>query len=449
METASNKSYKELFLAIMANLDTTSDDYNRRTVRYECNMPIPHKCPIKESCIGGVNATCIQGYTGVLCAVCEKGFMKNFGKCIRCPSAVVAVLQFLAYIVVFVLLCWLVSLTDRKRMSNSNETRGDSEVITRDDRTFADAILSSFKILIGFYQVLSGMHPLARDHENNNEPLAYQAIFFASCHSVVTHFALQKREMEMEMHEPRKMEKLVNVRSRVGYSTTKEIVAVAFETVMAAVIRLGNKEVLPATTEGSENVFSQKLFTLEKRRWMKDEEVHLCPLCNNKFSQIRRKHHCRQCGRIFCSKCCDSKVSLSQLGYDEPQRVCESCAPVCEIMSKARSPQFAKKLEAAQSLAQMTKEIESLIKVVELGGIQTLIYLSQSINDGIKASVADAIHTLATQTVLHPLLVRCGAIKAICRFLGTIGHYYELYAHKNFMEMLRYIFEVGYIAKGS
>ena len=34
------------------------------------------------------------------------------------------------------------------------------------------------------------------------------------------------------------------------------------------------------------------------------------------------------------------QVSLSQLGYDEPQRVCDSCAPVCEIMSKARSPQF-------------------------------------------------------------------------------------------------------------
>ena len=165
METASNKSCKELFLSFMANLDTKSDSYNRRTVHYECNMPTPHKCPIKGSCIGGVNATCKLGYKGVLCAVCEKGFMKNFGKCIKCPSAVVAVIQFLAYIVVFVLLCWLVSLTDRIRMSNSNETREDSEAITRDDRTFADAILSSFKILIGFYQVLSGtIHALGYIH---------------------------------------------------------------------------------------------------------------------------------------------------------------------------------------------------------------------------------------------------------------------------------------------
>ena len=165
METASNKSCKELFLSFMANLDTKSDSYNRRTVHYECNMPTPHKCPIKGSCIGGVNATCKLGYKGVLCAVCEKGFMKNFGKCIKCPSAVVAVIQFLAYIVVFVLLCWLVSLTDRIRMSNSNETREDSDAITRDDRTFADAILSSFKILIGFYQVLSGtIHALGYIH---------------------------------------------------------------------------------------------------------------------------------------------------------------------------------------------------------------------------------------------------------------------------------------------
>lgn len=35
-----------------------------------------------------------------------------------------------------------------------------------------------------------------------------------------------------------------------------------------------------------------------------------------------------------------SQVSLAQLGYDELQRVCDSCAPVCDLISKARSPQF-------------------------------------------------------------------------------------------------------------
>eukprot|EP00794_Sanderia_malayensis_P017742 gene17742-19516_t len=173
--------------------------------------------------------------------------------------------------------------------------------------------------------------------------------------------------------------------------------------------RLGNREVYPASTEGPENVFSQKQFTLAKRRWIKDDEVHVCPLCNHKFNQIRRRHHCRQCG----------KVSLTHIGYDEPQRVCDYCAPVCEIISKARSTQFAKKQEAAQALAEMTKETEGLVKIIELGGVQTLIYMSQSINDPIKASVANAIHTLATHTVLHEVLVKCGAIKAICSLLTS------------------------------
>ncbi len=34
----------------------------------------------------------------------------------------------------------------------------------------------------------------------------------------------------------------------------------------------------------------------------------------------------------------------------------------------------------------------------------------------LQASVANAVHTLATHTVLHEVLVNCGAIKAICRY---------------------------------
>jgi hypothetical protein len=43
-------------------------------------------------------------------------------------------------------------------------------------------------------------------------------------------------------------------------------------------------------------------------RWMPDDEAHTCPLCNQKFNQLRRKHHCRQCGRVLCNKCCSEKV---------------------------------------------------------------------------------------------------------------------------------------------
>ncbi|MFO0007581.1 MAG: FYVE zinc finger domain-containing protein, partial [bacterium] len=37
-------------------------------------------------------------------------------------------------------------------------------------------------------------------------------------------------------------------------------------------------------------------------RWVKDEEVDKCHKCQVKFSTLTRRHHCRECGSIFCDK---------------------------------------------------------------------------------------------------------------------------------------------------
>lgn len=39
------------------------------------------------------------------------------------------------------------------------------------------------------------------------------------------------------------------------------------------------------------------------KSWERDEEITYCNMCKNKFSLFIRKHHCRQCGKIFCYKC--------------------------------------------------------------------------------------------------------------------------------------------------
>ncbi|ESO98622.1 hypothetical protein LOTGIDRAFT_90048, partial [Lottia gigantea] len=59
--------------------------------------------------------------------------------------------------------------------------------------------------------------------------------------------------------------------------------------------------------------------------WISDDEVSVCILCNDKFNQLRRKHHCRQCGRVLCNKCCKEKLPLPHLGIDDPERVCDWC----------------------------------------------------------------------------------------------------------------------------
>lgn len=45
------------------------------------------------------------------------------------------------------------------------------------------------------------------------------------------------------------------------------------------------------------------------RFWMPDSKAKECYDCAQKFSTFRRKHHCRLCGQIFCSKCCNQVVS--------------------------------------------------------------------------------------------------------------------------------------------
>jgi anaerobic ribonucleoside-triphosphate reductase len=40
-----------------------------------------------------------------------------------------------------------------------------------------------------------------------------------------------------------------------------------------------------------------------KAFWMPDSVSKECYECGDKFTTFRRRHHCRVCGQIFCSKC--------------------------------------------------------------------------------------------------------------------------------------------------
>ena len=36
--------------------------------------------------------------------------------------------------------------------------------------------------------------------------------------------------------------------------------------------------------------------------WMKDDGAETCLQCGVRFSFSERRHHCRNCGQVFCSK---------------------------------------------------------------------------------------------------------------------------------------------------
>jgi len=60
--------------------------------------------------------------------------------------------------------------------------------------------------------------------------------------------------------------------------------------------------------------------------WMDDSDAVACASCEQEFGPFRRKHHCRNCGNIFCNSCSLKKRILPKLGYSQMQRVCDSCA---------------------------------------------------------------------------------------------------------------------------
>lgn len=58
--------------------------------------------------------------------------------------------------------------------------------------------------------------------------------------------------------------------------------------------------------------------------WIPDNMTNNCMQCNQKFSLIKRRHHCRACGQLLCSNCCCLKAKLEYMGEVEA-RICIQC----------------------------------------------------------------------------------------------------------------------------
>ncbi|XP_040822044.1 lateral signaling target protein 2 homolog isoform X1 [Ochotona curzoniae] len=59
--------------------------------------------------------------------------------------------------------------------------------------------------------------------------------------------------------------------------------------------------------------------------WVPDEACGVCTACKAPFTVIRRRHHCRSCGKIFCSRCSSHSAPLPRYGQVKPVRVCTHC----------------------------------------------------------------------------------------------------------------------------
>ncbi|CAC5405983.1 Lateral signaling target protein 2 homolog,Lateral signaling target protein 2 [Mytilus coruscus] len=63
----------------------------------------------------------------------------------------------------------------------------------------------------------------------------------------------------------------------------------------------------------------------EPPEWVPDEQAISCTSCQAIFTFVRRRHHCRNCGKIFCGQCSNNNVPLPHFGHSTPVRVCNRC----------------------------------------------------------------------------------------------------------------------------
>ena len=122
-------------------LEVESDWYDRELSKYTLSIPAVYQCPVRESCLGGMEATCSEGYTGILCAVCSEWYYQMISNCRKCPSLPWLVGQI--FLVTFIVTVIAVSLFLGRKSKNAS------------GRSMTDIFLARLKIFIGFYQVTS------------------------------------------------------------------------------------------------------------------------------------------------------------------------------------------------------------------------------------------------------------------------------------------------------
>ncbi|KRY21465.1 Hepatocyte growth factor-regulated tyrosine kinase substrate [Trichinella patagoniensis] len=110
-----------------------------------------------------------------------------------------------------------------------------------------------------------------------------------------------------------------------------------------------------------------------------------CFRCKVQFSLITRKHHCRNCGQIFCDKCSNKNIPLPHLGIERDVRVCEGCFdriknPIGDLIKKLGefTPSSVESSKAALEKERQKEKEKKEAELREEEELQLALALSQS-----------------------------------------------------------------------
>lgn len=87
----------------------------------------------------------------------------------------------------------------------------------------------------------------------------------------------------------------------------------------------------------------------EVTRWYPDHLAAQCYGCESRFWLAARKHHCRNCGNVFCASCCDQKIPVPSQQLFDPTRVCKTCYSSLQLGAAPRDLEMDKPITASSN----------------------------------------------------------------------------------------------------
>lgn len=89
----------------------------------------------------------------------------------------------------------------------------------------------------------------------------------------------------------------------------------------------------------------------EVTRWVPDHMASHCFNCDCEFWIAKRRHHCRNCGNVFCKDCCHLKLPIPDQQLYDPVLVCNTCHDLLleSRTRELRSQQLEKAIATASS----------------------------------------------------------------------------------------------------
>uniref|UniRef100_A0A915HQ45 Hepatocyte growth factor-regulated tyrosine kinase substrate n=1 Tax=Romanomermis culicivorax TaxID=13658 RepID=A0A915HQ45_ROMCU len=113
-------------------------------------------------------------------------------------------------------------------------------------------------------------------------------------------------------------------------------------------------------------------------------DSNTCHRCSVEFGLLTRKHHCRNCGQVFCDKCSSRTLPLPHIGIETDVRVCETCFDVLrnKMASGTSKPSVSKNEANSSSETDLKlakeKSLQDVDKLNEEEDLQLALAISQS-----------------------------------------------------------------------